>query len=177
MPRNQRGGKAYKKGKKADQDDSEDEGNIVMIDVQPDQMVGRILRLLGDLNTQVYCQDGVLRVCKICRSIKKKVKFKVGDVVLISLRDCEVPKADLEKGKRGSRGDVLARFHSAQFDKLKQAGIPDALFTKLEGSDEMAGAGAGDQVRPENIRREEELFGADSDSDSEEMDDDAIDNI
>jgi initiation factor 1A len=171
MPRNQRGGKAYKKGKKADHDDSDEEGNIVYIDKQPDQMVGRILRLLGDLNTQVYCEDGKLRICKICRAIKKKCRFKVGDVVLVSLRDCEVPKADAAKGVRGSRGDVLAKYHTAQYDQLKKDGIPDAIFTKLEGSD----AVSGDTVDASKIVKEEELFG--DDSESEELDDDAIDNI
>jgi initiation factor 1A len=117
MP-NIRGGKGYKSGKgKTKLGESEE---VEFIEVQPDQMVGRLVRLLGDLNAMIYCQDNKQRICKICRSVKKSVRFEVGDIVLVSLRDCEVPKADLAKGVRGDRGDILDKFHSYQFSELKK---------------------------------------------------------
>lgn len=178
MPRNLRGGKAFKKGKKADHDEDEIE-KIVYIDRQPDQMVGRLTRLLGDLNTQVYCQDNKLRVCKICRSIKKKVRFKVGDVVLISLRDCEVSQADLDKGIRSDRGDVLAKYHPEQYAQLKSEGIPHTLFAQMETVDGIVtDLGAGKAVDVSKIKKEEDLFANDSDSESEgELEDADIDKI
>jgi len=135
MP-NIRGGKSYKKSKgKTKYDDDE---QVAYLEVGADQMVGRIVKILGNLNTSVYCQDNKQRICKICRSIKKSVRFEMGDVVLISLRDCEVPSAELEKGVRGSRGDILDKFHPKQFKELKENGVNSAIFLNIESIAEMA---------------------------------------
>jgi initiation factor 1A len=134
MP-NIRGGKGYKSGKgKSKLGDDE----IVYLERQSDQMVGRIVRILGDLNTSVYCQDNKQRICKICRSIKKSVRFEVGDIVLVSLRDCEVSKAELLEGKRGDKGDILNKYHPYQFSELKKEGINPHLFTNMNTLKEMA---------------------------------------
>jgi initiation factor 1A len=135
MP-NIRGGKSYKKSKGKTKFGEDDE--VAYLEIAKDQMVGRVLKLLGNLNVTVYCQDNKQRLCKICRSIKKAVRFEVGDVVLISLRDCEVPSADLAKGIRGSRGDILDKFHPKQFKELKEDGINSAIFLTLDSVNEMA---------------------------------------
>jgi len=117
MP-NIRGGKGYKSGKEKSK---LGENEIIeFIEIQPDQMVGRLVKLLGDLNAMIYCQDNKQRICKICRSVKKSVRFELGDIVLVSLRDCEVPKSELANGVRGSRGDILDKFHPYQFSELKK---------------------------------------------------------
>jgi len=135
MP-NIRGGKGYKSGKgKSKLGECE---NVEFIERQPDQMVGRILRKLGDLNMTVYCQDKKQRICKICRSIKKTVRFDVGDTVLISLRDCDMSNAELAEGKRSDRGDILARYHPYQFSELKKEGINPQLFMNMETLAEMS---------------------------------------
>lgn len=135
MP-NIRGGKGYKSGKgKSKLGECED---VEFIERQADQMVGRILRKLGDLNMTVYCQDKKQRICKICRSIKKSVRFDVGDTVLISLRDCDMPKSELAEGKRSDRGDILARYHPYQFSELKKEGINPQLFMNMETLAEMS---------------------------------------
>lgn len=135
MP-NIRGGKSYKKSKGKTKFGEDDE--VAYLEIGSDQMVGRILRLLGNLNATVYCQDNKQRLCKICRSIKKAVRFDVGDVVLISLRDCEVSASDLAKGVRGDRGDILDRFHPKQFKELKEDGVNSAIFLTLDSVNEMA---------------------------------------
>jgi len=135
MP-NIRGGKSYKKSKGKTKFGEDEE--IAYLEIAKDQMVGRVLRLLGNLNATVYCQDNKQRLCKICRSIKKSVRFDVGDVVLVSLRDCEVSKSDLDKGIRGSRGDILDRFHPKQFKELKEDGVNPAIFLTLDSVSEMA---------------------------------------
>lgn len=135
MP-NIRGGKSYKKSKGKTKFGEDDE--VAYLEIGNDQMVGRILRLLGNLNATVYCQDNKQRLCKICRSIKKSVRFDVGDVVLISLRDCEVSNDELAKGVRGSRGDILDRFHPKQFKELKEDGVNSAIFLTLDSVNEMA---------------------------------------
>jgi len=135
MP-NLRGGKSYKKSKgKTKLNDDE---KVVYLEVADDQMVGRILTLPGNLNATVYCQDNKKRLCRICRSIKKSVRFEIGDIVLISLRDIEVSSADLEKGVRGSKGDILDKFHPAQFKELKENGIIPSMFLSIETVKEVA---------------------------------------
>jgi translation initiation factor IF-1 len=135
MP-NIRGGKSYKKSKGKTKFGEDDE--VAYPEIASDQMVGRILRLLGNLNATIYCQDNKQRVCKICRSIKKSVRFEVGDIVLISLRDCEVSNDELAKGIRGSRGDILDKFHPKQFKQLKDDGINAAMFLTLDSVNEIA---------------------------------------
>ena len=115
MP-NIRGGKGYKRGK----GDNDDEA--VFLVKEPGQMIGRIIRALGDLNMSVFCEDNITRICKVAMGIKKKVRFTVGDIVLISLRDCLVSKAELLEGKRSDRGDILGKFHQEQFAQLKESG-------------------------------------------------------
>jgi initiation factor 1A len=135
MP-NIRGGKSYKKSKEKTKFGEDDE--VAYIDVGKDQMVGRLIKLLGNLTATVYCQDNKQRLCKICRSIKKSVRFEVGDVVLISLRDCEVSAAELAKGNRGDKGDILDKFHPKQFKDLKDSGINSAVFATLDSVKEIS---------------------------------------
>lgn len=130
MP-NLRGGKAYKKSKGKSKAGDDDE-KVIFLEKEPDQLVGRITKLLGNLNMTIYCEDKEQRICKVRSGIKKKVRFGVGDIVLISLRDCEVSKADLEKGIRSDRGDIIDRYHPKQFASLKEEGINPLVFANLE---------------------------------------------
>lgn len=169
MP-NIRGGKAYKKskGKSKLEDDA-----VVYLDKGSDQMVGRIVRLLGNLNAQVYCEDNKQRICKISRGIKKHVRFEAGDVVLISTRDCEVPKADLEKGLHSDRGDILDRYHPQQYDQLKEEGISSAMFVTLTKVSEIASLLAkGDIAGAEAVAAgaDDDLFDRGGEEDEEEED-------
>ena len=174
MP-NIRGGKSYKKSKGKTKFGEDDE--VAYLEIAKDQMVGRILKLLGNLNATIYCQDNKQRVCKICRSIKKSVRFEVGDVVLVSLRDCEVSSDELAKGIRGSRGDILDKFHPKQFKDLKNDGINSAMFLTLDSVNEIAskyekGDEKGALAIAENA--EEDIFDRsgqkDDDSDESELD-------
>lgn len=177
MP-NIRGGKGYKSGKgKSKLGDDE----VVYLERQPDQMVGRIVRLLGDLNTTVYCQDNKQRLCKICRSIKKGVRFEVGDIVLISLRDCEVSNADLANGKRGDKGDILNKYHPYQFSELKKEGINSHLFTNMDTLSEMSKLieqGKEDAANKLALKaqeeKEEDIFDRDKDDENDSEADDEI---
>ena len=136
MP-NIRGGKAYKKGKgKAKGDD--DLENVIFIDKQADQMIGRLVRLLGNRNTSIYCEDSKMRLCKISTGCKKKARFEVGDVVLLSLRDCEISKTDLEKGARSDHGDIIAKYSPHQFPQLKKDGVNPHIFTHIDTMTAMA---------------------------------------
>jgi initiation factor 1A len=129
MP-NLRGGKAYKKSKGKSKTGDEEE--VVFIDKEADQYVGRIMKLLGNLNVQVYCEDKKQRVCKIRSGIKKRIRFETGDVVLISLRDCELSTDALDKGERSDRGDIIAKYHPQQFKSLRDKGVNPLIFANLD---------------------------------------------
>jgi len=111
MP-NIRGGKGYKKGKGDDE--------TLYVEKKEGQLVGRILKPLGDLNMSVFCEDKITRICKVAVGIKKKVRFFTGDIVLLSLRDCFMSTADLNEGKHSDRGDILGKFHQDQYTELKK---------------------------------------------------------
>jgi len=152
MP-NIRGGKAYKKLKGASHNDEK----VEFIDKQSDQLIGRLVRLLGNRNTTVYCEDNKTRICRITTGIKR-TKFDVGDVVLLSLRDCEVSKADLDKGLRSDRGDIIAKYHPQQYDQLKKDGINTNLFIQIDTVNAMA-----TRVQQGDLTGAEQLAAADND--------------
>ena len=61
------------------------------------QMYARVTKLLGNYRVTVYCQDDQERMAMIRGSMRKKVWISVGDIVVISLRECvsSDEKADL----------------------------------------------------------------------------------
>ena len=125
MP-NIRGGKGYKKFKKGG-----NEEEVQFIEKEPDQYVGCIMKLVGSLNASVFCEDNKTRICKIAEGIKKKVRFFVGDIVLLSYRDDLISKHELLEGKHSDRGDILGKYASEQYSQLKASGINPHLFRHI----------------------------------------------
>jgi initiation factor 1A len=144
MP-NLRGGKAYKKSKKSSGND--DDENVVFLRKEKDQMVGRLTKLLGNLNASVFCEDNKTRLCKIAVGIKKSVRFFVGDIVLISLRDCFMSKTDLDKGIRSDLGDIIGKYHPIQYGDLKAQGTNPNLFALVETITQMSNKYASGDVK------------------------------
>jgi len=132
MP-NVRGGKGYKKFKKG-----ANEEEIQFIEKESDQFIGCVIKLLGSLNASVFCEDNKTRICKIAEGIKKKVRFYVGDIVLLSYRDDLLPKEDLEKGMHSDRGDILGKYPAEQYSQLKAAGINPHIFRHIDTITSMA---------------------------------------
>ena len=143
MP-NLRGGKAYKKTKS-----HEDE--VQFLKKEPDQFIGRVIRNLGDLNMSVFCEDNKTRICKVASGIKKGTRIYVDDVVLVSLRDCLMSKADLDKGLRSDRGDIVGKYNLAQHAELK-ATVNKHIFVQTQTLRSMAEKfNAGDSKGAEDI--------------------------
>jgi initiation factor 1A len=132
MP-NIRGGKGYKKFKKGN-----DEEEVTFIEKESDQYVGCIMKLVGSLNASVFCQDNKTRICKIAEGIKKKVRFYVGDIVLLSYRDDLISKQELLEGKHSDRGDILGKYPAEQYSQLKAAGINPHIFRHIDTITSMA---------------------------------------
>jgi len=132
MP-NIRGGKGYKKFKKG-----ADEEEVAFIKREPDQYVGCIMRMLGNLTVSVFCEDNKTRLCKIAEGIKKKVRFYVGDIVLVSYRDILLSKQDIAEGKHSDRGDILGKYSSEQYSQLKEEGVNPHIFRHIDTITSMA---------------------------------------
>nr|UXY87832.1 eukaryotic translation initiation factor 1A [Cryptomonas curvata] len=59
------------------------------------QEYGQVLKMLGNGRCDVYCFDGIKRLCHIRGKLKKKIWINIGDVVLIGLRDFQENKGDI----------------------------------------------------------------------------------
>lgn len=128
MP-NQKGGKNYKKSKHVSAG-----VKPIMIDRQPDQMYGRVIRNLGHCRLLVFCNDNRVRQCHIRGAMRKKTWLTLGDMVLISRREFEklpeIGSTDLENG------DIVAKYDHDLLSTLRK--LPDInkkLFMQLEVMD------------------------------------------
>lgn len=133
MP-NQQGGKNYKKSKHSTGD-----AVVKIQEAEADQMYGRVIKILGNLNMSVYCNDNYTRICKVCGAMRKRVWVNVGDLVIVSLRDLDFnPKQvnNKDKDTKEMRGDIIYKFDLNMIGKAKKLdGINPKLFMQLEGID------------------------------------------
>lgn len=152
MP-NLKGGKKYKSSKHMD---SKPEFHEIGIG----QMVGRVLKHLGDRNVLLYCNDGRERIGHIRGGLsKKKALIETGDIVLFSLRGSEL-HADMA-GKL-DRCDILAKYSHDVWNQLKkEEGINPALFHTLENMDRK-------ELKVNTLVEEDDAFEFAHESDEEE---------
>ena len=145
MP-NLKGGKNYKKSKHTTTTSS---GRLV--EAEADQMYGRVIKILGDRNMRVYCNDNASRICRVCGAMRKRVYVNLGDLVLISVRDLsnmnekEKQEETLKimgmkdkpmVQKEAERGDIIHKYQPEDLSKLKKTvGINEKLFMQLENVD------------------------------------------
>ena len=203
MPPNLRGGKAYRKGKKAPAiTDEEKAGKFSAKDA--DQEYGRVLKMLGERRVLCFCNDGVDRVCKIRGKICKgrhREWIEVGDIVLLSFREFEVSDEDAvtlrapvpsmavtdatgaptvsaltHASGRKDIADLVEKVPQVHWNKLrKQVGIHRNLFLGGVGVGVGVGAGVGAGVGEDDIFAGARGAAKDSDSDSDsDVDVDAI---
>ncbi len=145
MP-NLKGGKNYKKSKHTPA-----AGTGRLVEAEADQMYGRVIKILGDRNMRVYCNDNASRICRVCGAMRKRVFVNLGDLVLISIRDLtnanekekqEELMAILKQREKpisqreAERGDIIHKYQHEELSKLKKvAGINEKLFMQLENVD------------------------------------------
>jgi len=126
MPPNTKGGKGYKKKKKAS-----GQGNREFIQIVPEvgQMPARAIRLLGNRQVLCYCNDDVIRNCHICGRMKGKQYVNIGDVLLITLRDWSANVL----AKQIKLGDVIDIYSREQYSDLrKDPKVNSRLLMQLE---------------------------------------------
>lgn len=166
MP-NFKGGKKYKSSK---HDNSSAECHDV--DESQGQMIGRIIRVLGNRNMLLYCNDKVERIAHIRGGLRKKhAKLELGDIVLFSTRGDGMRIAGHSSSDSKERGDILAKYEREVYSQLKKMkNINPRLFTSVETEDfKTRGQGTGDDFGFTFEQEEEE---DDDDEDSEEEGDD-----
>ncbi len=112
MP-NVKGGKNYKKAKHGGPSTPE------FVDCQPGQQYGRVIRILGNMNTIVYGNDGNRYFCHIRGGMRKKVWINSGDIVVISQRE-ELGSTSHETIGALERGDIIAKVDQAHYGLLKK---------------------------------------------------------
>jgi len=116
MPRNTQGGKAYKKGKHAGDDE-----NALHVERADDQMYGLILKILGGMNMKVFCNDNKERICHIRGKMRRRVYMREGDIVIVSLRDFSTPEERKTGPSTGDeKGDILAKCDPKFYHLLKK---------------------------------------------------------
>jgi translation initiation factor 1A len=167
MPPNSKGGKAYKKHKKGGEAESSDQTYIVQ---QAGQMIGRVIRLLGNRNVLCYCNDNRLRICHICGKMKGRVWIEPGDMVLLSLREFETQTVE---GKDDRRGDIIGKYAPDHLKRLrKEPNANPKLFMKLETSENLTLAEIGiDKSHEQLLKATDDIgfvFEDGSDSEGEE---------
>lgn len=161
MP-NVKGGKKYKAGKGGNE-------IIEMHDILWDegQMPGRVIKVLGDRNMMVYCNDNLERVCHIRGGLRKKnCLIEVGDIVLLSIR-AEGMRAT--EGDSKLKGDILDKFARETHRLLKRdEKILPRLFVNVEQMD------AKQRANQEDMGEEDIGFviehGSDTEGDGEDED-------
>jgi initiation factor 1A len=129
MP-NMTGGKKYRSGFRTQQ-----EPELHEVNEAEGQMIGRVVKALGDRNMLIFCNDNRERICHIRGGLCKrrgKVRIEVGDIVLISLRGTGVGSSN-----QMDRGDILDKFDRDLHKKLQKSmpGANPRLFTNIESLD------------------------------------------
>ena len=75
------------------------------------QVYARVTKMLGNGRLLAACTDGVERMCKIRGSMRKREWVRLGDVVLVALRDFQDTKAD-----------VVFKYQEGEVHRLKKLG-------------------------------------------------------
>jgi len=134
MP-NLKGGNGYKRKKKG----TGDEDIIVIADMEEGQLFGRIIKILGNCNFLVYCEDARERICHIRGKMRSRAFVHVGDVVILSVRDFE----KVEPGKL-QRGDICHKYDPKHHSALRKKfpNINPDIFVSLELKKDGGGSGA-----------------------------------
>jgi translation initiation factor 1A len=95
------------------------------------QLYARVTKMLGNNRVMAACGDGQERLCTIRGSMRRREWVRVGDVVLVALRDFQDDKAD-----------VVFKYKDDEVHRLKRLG-EDVVAAPQDDDDD---AGADDDV-------------------------------
>jgi len=112
MP-NQKGGKKFKRGKK----NNHIETKLIYKNPKENQEYAKITKVNGSGRYQIKCFDGTDRLGICAGNIKRKFRFSINDIVLVSLWDFQDTKCS-----------IIHKYESDETLKLKNEGeFPDSI--------------------------------------------------
>jgi len=115
MP-NKKGGKKFKRGKK----DSFHERQLILKDPKDGQEYAKIIKVNGSGRYQLFCFDGKDRLGICAGNIKRKTRFGLNDIILVSLWEFQETKCS-----------IIHKYEQEESRKLKDQGeFPENI--KLE---------------------------------------------
>ena len=122
-----KGGKKYKSVKHINE-----KSVLHEIDTEHGQSVGRVIRLLGNKNVLLYCNDTRERIGHIRGGLsKKKAMIEIGDIVLYSNRGDTIGSKTSD-----NKADILEKFsHETHRELRSMEGINPRIFLQLERAD------------------------------------------
>lgn len=92
------------------------------------QQYACVTKMLGNGRVLAMCGDGVERMCKIRGSMRKRDWIRVGDAVLVALREYQDSKAD-----------IVFKYQDAEVHRLRKLG-EDVVVPNAAVEDEEDGA-------------------------------------
>jgi len=92
---------------------NQDSGQIRVRTPQRGQILGEVKQLLGDRRMSVNCTDKNVRICRIPGRVRRRMRVKEGDVVLVEPWSVQSHE----------RGDVIWVYHPNQARWLGQRGF------------------------------------------------------
>lgn len=85
--------KSNKRGKNSNKKNQNDKREIIFKD--DGQEYGQVVRIFGSGQFEVFCYDGTTRISHIRGKMKKRNWIRLGDIILVSLRDFQDKHADI----------------------------------------------------------------------------------
>ena len=119
MP-NKKGGKKFKKGKKQSFQNKE----LILKNPEDGQEYAKILKINGSGRYQIFCFDGKERLGICAGNIKRKTRFELDNIVLVSLWDFQDTKCS-----------IIHKYDDDEVHKLKsQREFPDTIQLEEENT-------------------------------------------
>jgi len=121
MPKgNQKGGKKHKRGKK----ESFQERELILKDPKEDQEYAKISSIYGNGRYQLFCFDGKDRLGICAGNIKRRTRFVISDIILVSLWEFQETKCS-----------IIHKYEPEESRKLKNQGeFPENIKLEEENS-------------------------------------------
>lgn len=84
---------------------------------EADQVIGKVIELLGADRLRVKCEDGNERIVRIPGRLKKRIWVRRGDIILVDPWDIETEE----------KGDMAWRYDKNKIPILKKKGLIERI--------------------------------------------------
>ena len=92
-------------------------------DKRDNEMLGRVVEVLGNDHMLVQCEDGKKRLGRIRGKIKKRMWIRLGELVIIQPWDWETSNATEDEGENLPKCDIIWRYQLTQAKQLFRKGL------------------------------------------------------